>query len=792
MTKFLMATLAMIVSAPLLAQSDVTRYIVTFEEPGLVKYDGGVQGIPEATRRQGSGKLKVRSQAARDYIAYLENVTRNRVAQAEQALSRTVDIKHVFKATQSGFIARLSPSEAEQVAQLDFVVEVREEPRYQLLTDAGPDWVNADNIWNDVDIPFDVIANEGEGQIMGMIDSGVNSDHPSFADISPADGFDHTNPLGAGNFLGECDGGGFPCNDKLIGAWNFTDGPEDSNGHGSHTSSTAVGNRINGPFTVNSSGANFDAPSVSGVAPHANLIAYDACDGGCFTSGAIDQAIADGVDIISYSIGPTDGRGTNPWTDFTSQQFLDAVSAGIFVSAAAGNTGQGNDNAGADVVNKGPWTMTVANNTHNRINSNTVSITNPGSPPADVVDLFGLVGTGPAFTSDVMDENIVYAGDVDPDNFEGCTQWTGTPFQGAVALISRGSCTFEDKVNFADAAGAVAVIVFNNAGRLPIVMGGLESTPIPSVMIGQLDGEAIVTFIDGAGSTPTVFIDDQAAYALNDDVADVLAASSLTGPNLDFDITEPDLGAPGSNIFAAVSDGANPPEFDLLSGTSMATPHVAGAAALLRNARPELSVMETMSIMKMTARQGFDSSGLEAANWDLSGHGILDLREAANAVLVMDESMANIAAANPDAGGDPASLNLPNVRSTACSPNCSWTRTVRSTASDNTAWTANGSGLASAGDQPLGGANVSVSPTNFELAEEGLLFRDSMESGSTGPVSDTQTLTIEATGVSSGSSMIFGQVDIQPLITRGGLLQFPTQRITVAVSESVPPPPPVR
>ena len=791
MTRFLTTALALALSAPLLAQSDLTRHIVTFEEPGLVEYDGGVQGIPLVPRKAGSGKLEVRSKPARDYTAYLQDVTQDRVAQAEQALSRSLDVKYVFKATQSGFIAMLSPGEVEQVEALDFVVDVREEPRYQLLTDAGPDWVNADNIWNDLDIPADVIANEGEGQIMGMIDTGVNSDHPSFADISPADGFDHTNPLGPGNFLGECDGGGFPCNDKLIGAWNFTDGPEDSNGHGSHVSSTSVGNRINGPFTVNSTGATFNAPSISGVAPHANMIAYDACNNGCFTSAAIDQAIADGVDVISYSIGPTDGRGTNPWTDFTGQQFFDAVSAGIFVSAAAGNTGGGNANPGADVVNKGPWTMTVANNTHNRINSNTVSATGPGSPPAEVMDLFGLVGTGPAFTSDVTDEDIIYAGDVDSANFEGCNQWSGTPFQGAVALISRGSCSFEDKVNFADAAGAVAVIIFNNAGRLPIVMGGLETTQIPSVMIGQLDGEAIVTFIDGAGSTPTIFIDDQAVYALNDDVADVLAAGSLTGPNLDFDITEPDLGAPGSNIFAAVSDGANPPEFDFLSGTSMATPHVAGAAALLRNARPDLSVLEIMSIMKMTARQGFDATGLEAANWDLSGHGILDLKEAANAVLVMGESMANVAAADPDAGGDPASLNLPNVRRTSCSPSCSWTRTVRSTADGNTSWTTSGSALATAGEQPLGGATVSVSPPSFALAREGMLFRDSMESGSTGPVTDTQTLTIEATGVSSGDSMVFGQVDIAPDISRGET-QAPSQRITVAVSESLPPPPPVR
>ena len=127
------------------------------------------------------------------------------------------------------------------------------------------------------------------------------------------------------------------CNNKLIGAWAFTaasdtGAPEDTNGHGSHTASTAGGNIADGPFFDIGSTTIIGVPLLAGVAPHANVIAYDVCETNTCsaTSAGIDRAIMDGVDVINFSIS----GGNAPWAD-NDRAFLDAVNAGIFVAASS-------------------------------------------------------------------------------------------------------------------------------------------------------------------------------------------------------------------------------------------------------------------------------------------------------------------------------------------------------------------------------------------------------------------------------------------------------------------------
>src|SRR5207247_3148476 len=172
------------------------------------------------------------------------------------------------------------------------------------------------------------------------------------------------NPLGTYDGLCAPVTGAPFCKSKLIGVYDFTGTtPEDDNEHGSHTASTAVGDVINA--------AVLHAPTVditrkiSGVAPHANLITYKACTAaGCLnaeTAQAIDQATADGVDVINFSIG---GGSNNPWTDSNAQAFLGARDAGVFVSVAAGNSGPADRPMGSPA--NAPWVTAVAAATHNR------------------------------------------------------------------------------------------------------------------------------------------------------------------------------------------------------------------------------------------------------------------------------------------------------------------------------------------------------------------------------------------------------------------------------------------
>src|SRR5690606_29398653 len=147
----------------------------------------------------------------------------------------------------------------------------------KLTTDRGPEWIGAPTIWDGSNVPSGV-GTQGEGVIVGILDTGLNPGNPSFADVGKDD-YDHTNPWGAGNYVGVCDPDDpsyvpdWGCNDKLIGYWNF-EGTNvyDDDGHGSHTGSTAAGNVVDATaYAARGTDNEFSVTSeIKGVAPHAN------------------------------------------------------------------------------------------------------------------------------------------------------------------------------------------------------------------------------------------------------------------------------------------------------------------------------------------------------------------------------------------------------------------------------------------------------------------------------------------------------------------------------------------
>ena len=709
-------------------------YIVTFKEPGAFHYTGEVSGLNNTADVFAQ---KSRNRAADpDIQAYRDHVNTRLNAYADEmatAFSRAVEPVLRYNVLRTGMAVLLTAEEAQRVAGMQGVTEVRKDVMYELDTDVGPQWIGADHIWDGSAAPGGT-PNFGAGTIVGIFDSGINMDHPSFSD-APEDTHDFVNPFGDGNFVGSCDTnpGTYVCNNKLIGAWDFADpfgepggpdGPEDNNGHGTHTASTAAGNFISGPFL----GGNFAAPSMSGVARHANVIAYDVCTGGCpgaATAGAQEQAILDGVDVINFSIGPTAGGGS-PWAPSDSDRgFLDVVGAGILVSASAGNNGP----TPGLVSHLGPWMQTVANLTHNRSNQNAVSV---AGAPASLQDMWGQLGVEDNFGgSDVIDEAI-WAGDVDPANFEGCNAWAGTPFTGAIALISRGGCSFEDKIVNGEAAGAVAVIIFNHLSDIPFAMGGIEPANIPSLMIGLTDGQTMRDYIIG-NPLPTVTMSATSVYTIDDTFGSWANSGTSRGPSQVDTVTKPDLAGPGTNIFAAYADQIGPPpQYSFLSGTSMSSPHAAGAAALMIAMYPDWTPAQVKSALMMTAFAGLDEAGL-ASNPDIEGTGTIDLEKAAKAGLVMDENFDNYLAANPSTGGDPKTLNIPSVRDPDCNGVCSWTRTVCSALDVSTSWTVNTPGGSD--------FDVTATPSSFNLAPSGQMIQGGFEDA--GASSSCQSVEIE-------------------------------------------------
>ncbi|MBN1656908.1 MAG: S8 family serine peptidase, partial [Anaerolineae bacterium] len=423
-------------------------YIVRFEGASLASYEGGIPGL-EATSPAvtGEAKLDVKSPASVAYLDYLANRHAQFIAAMERTLDRSVEVLFRYDAVLNGMAVRMTGQEAAQVAALPGIVDVQIETIEYPDTDVGPTWIGAPGIWDGSAVPGG-IGTEGEGVIVGVIDTGINHDHPSFADVG-GDGYDHTNPWGSGTYVGYCvtDDPNF-CNDKLIGAWNFAgDGPEDTDGHGSHTSSTAAGNHITATITT-PSGYVVESP-ISGVAPHANIIMYDACITSCPGSALLasaQQALLDGVDAINYSIS----GGNNPYGDSVELAFLDLNTAGVFVSTSAGNAGPG----AATVAHRSAWVSTVAAATHNRLYSNAlVNMTGGGTPPADIDGQSISTGVGPA--------PIVYAGDYG-DPLCGSPFAPGT-WTNEIVVCDRGTYGRVEKGANVLAGGADGYVLANDA-----------------------------------------------------------------------------------------------------------------------------------------------------------------------------------------------------------------------------------------------------------------------------------------------------------------------------------------
>lgn len=573
---------------------------------------------------------------------------------------------------------------------------------------------------------------QGEGVVVGVIDSGINTGHPAFAEVG-GDGYRHLNPLGQGVFRGACDPANLPgvadgnpsgynpairCNNKLIGAWTFAQtapvpnaatgapSPNDENGHGSHTASTAAGNVL---LNVRLNGATF--PRIAGVAPRASLIAYDVC--GVLVNGAyrpdcssaailaaIDQAVRDGVDVLNYSIS---GNG-NPWADPVELAFLGARAAGVVVSASAGNNGP----TPGSVAHVSPWLLSVAAATHNRRFGNGLAgLQAEGG--ATLPDIGG-AGASTTFSNNLP---IVYAGApaIGNPRCGAFSQGQAALVAGAIVICDRGAEAPGAAAGNVQAAGGAGIVLANDAAT----GSALADTflPIPGVIITYTDGVTLKSWV-AASASPTARISN-AVPRLVDADGDIVASFSSRGPVRDetVGVLKPDLTAPGVSVLAAIADsGGAAPNVGLLSGTSMAAPHAAGAAALLAGLHPGWTPGQIQAALTTTALAPITkSSGAEPTTPFDSGAGRVRVDLAARAGLVLDETVERFQAASPAAGGDPRALNTPAMADPRCVVECRWTRTLRNTLARPVTWsvTTEGAGLTAAPSSfsiPAGGTQV--------------------------------------------------------------------------------------
>ena len=627
---------------------------------------------------------------------------------------------------------QLTESEAQRVAGLAGVKRVQPDETRQLLTDAGPAWIGAGGIY-DGSQTGGLPGTKGEGIVVGIIDTGINHDHPSFADIG-GDGYDHANPRL--RHYGVCTpvNPGL-CNDKLIGLYDFTGTtPFDDNAHGSHTASTVAGNVLTASLVAPT--LTYTKP-ISGVAPHANIIAYKACTSlpavtGCQVSATVGvdrRGDADMVSVINFSIG---GASRNPWTDPNAIAFLGANAAGVFGSVSAGNDGPGSSTIGSP--SDSPWVMSVGASTHNRslLSQLTDMAGGTAAPPATITGKSVASGIGPA--------SIVYAG-APPYNTPLCGAGTADPttgvgsepafdpgeLAGKIVVCDRGTYGRVAKGQEVKNAGGIGMVLVNDAANGDSLTADMHV--LPAVHISFADGVALKAWLAGGGTNHTARITGLVENTQPQN-GDVMASFSSRGPNPSVPgIIKPDVTAPGVDVYAAFNTPLTTPpipppapEYGIISGTSMSSPHAAGAAALLRKLKPSWTPSQLKSALMTTGFTTPPGNGAEvhgvlkedsatAATPFEMGGGRVELRRAARAGLLLD--VAPMAYLNADPGhpttpGDPKTLNIASMANESCQTSCTWTRTVTSAASASVTWTASVTNPAN--------ATLTVSPATFTLA----------------------------------------------------------------------------
>ncbi|MDY7078180.1 MAG: S8 family serine peptidase, partial [Chloroflexota bacterium] len=602
------------------------RWIVQLEDAPLAQYTGGVAGMrATAASATGAARLDVNSPDAKAYVSYLKT-QQTQVAAAVQKAVPGAYVEHDYQVAFNGLTVNLPEADENAdfwLSQLPGVKQVFREKVYHLDMYASLPLIDAPTLWGMVGGQ----ASAGEGIKIASIDSGI---YP-FNDCFDPTGY--TYPPGYPLFDTDKP---YTTTAKVIVARAYfraddppTTGDEatwpgtSGSSHGTHTS----GSMACLPDIV--AETNGYTETISGVAPAAYLMSYKVFyptsseySGSAFDPeliAAVEDAVADGADVVNNSWG--EGSGST-YPDALDLAYDAAWDAGVVVVFSAGNSGP----YPSTVDHESSKNILVgASTTSGTIAAGRLSVSAP-EPLTDTLQnlayttaLFGEeLASGQVYTYPFVSAQVI-----SPTNFEGCGPWPAGTFTGKAALISRGTCDFSLKVYNAQEGGADFVIVHNHAagGDTLINMSpgtNAVSVTIPSVFIMHTPGLAMVDWYTTYTDTSEITF-DTLGYQLGN-IPDRMAAFSSRGPSLRHMI-QPDVVAPGVNIFASGYGGgsgvARHEGFGAVSGTSMAAPHVSGAAAVLKQLHPDWTPDQIKSALMSTAV-------LDVADYDGSEAGVLD------------------------------------------------------------------------------------------------------------------------------------------------------------------------
>ncbi|SFS99348.1 S8 family serine peptidase [Marininema halotolerans] len=579
-------------------------YFVQLEDKPVASYQGGVKGY-QATKVQADEKLNIHAKDVKKYGSYLKE-KRHKIKEFIKKNEDQSTVVEEYSLAFNGVAVKSTAKEAKEIAHAPGVKRVVESKQYRPLMDKSHAIIN--------DIPMWKAGYDGKGVKVAVIDSGIDQNHPFLKDDSL--------PMPAGFPKSQKDEWLKYTSNKVIVAKvyseqagiNYDDGtvkelpagttgvtPEAIGSHGTHVAGTIAG--INGykdPSGVASS-------KLSGVAPKAYLGNYNVfpCDDcsaeSIYIAKAIEDAVNDGMDVANLSLG---GPATTGF-DLLVNVVNGASDAGMTMAIAAGNEGPDPMTIGSPGIAEKAITVAAVSNAH--FFGKSIKVKVDGEEKVLPVGSSSRGGQ----ISKKLEASLLPVTEKDGLGCDPIDQ----DLTGKIAVLKRGSCSFTQKATNAQAKGAAGVLLINNSTGDPSSMSVEESVTIPMVMVTQKDGEWIL-----GGQSTSATLEDSPLREFETTNDSQIANFSSRGPTVNYTL-KPDVAAVGVNVYSSVVGGG----LASYNGTSMATPHVAGAAALLLQAHPDWKPQDVKAALMATAKDPkSESLPVEV------GAGIIDVAAASN------------------------------------------------------------------------------------------------------------------------------------------------------------------
>ncbi|XVE94521.1 hypothetical protein REPUB_Repub02eG0015900 [Reevesia pubescens] len=521
---------------------------------------------------------------------------------------------HSYKNGFSGFAAFLSAEEAHSIAERPGVLSVFPDPVLELHTTRSWDFLKYQT-----SVEFESNPNSESNStspdsdtIIGILDTGIWPESESFNDKAMG-------PIPS-RWNGTCtkaqDFNTSNCNKKIIGARSYDvdessvikyHSPRDMIGHGTHVASTAAGSEVQGVSYYG-----LAAGTAKGGSPGSRIAMYGVCSphNGCRGSSilaAFDDAIADRVDVLSLSLGSSSFLKPDFINDPIALGAFHAVQHGITVVCSAGNSGP----TPGSVVNAAPWILTVAASTIDRDFESDVVLGDNKVIKGEGIN-FANIQKSPVYP--IIYAKLAKKSGVDENESRKCypDSMVQEIIKGKIVVCNNDNSLYAEteKKDEVKKLGGIGVVLIEDESRAVASTFGTFFGTFPMTVISSKDGAKVLTYINSTKNPVSTIL--PTTSPTNYKPAPIIAYFSARGPStIPKNILKPDIAAPGVNILAAwigndtveAPEGKDPPLYNVISGTSMACPHVSGIAATVKSRNPTWSPSAIRSAIMTTATQ---------------------------------------------------------------------------------------------------------------------------------------------------------------------------------------------